>query len=171
MSVREIISAPDERLKIKSVPVLDFNSVTDLVQDLLDTMYSTSDGIGLAAPQIGRLESVLVIDISDDRNNPIIMINPKITSKSGRVSGQEGCLSLPGFYSEVSRYKEVTVQALGVNGKEFYIKDDGFLSIVMQHEIDHLNGIIFIDHLSRLKQERAINKLNKHNKHKNKLPD
>ena len=161
MAVRTIIEIPDERLRIKCKPVTDFAAVQTLIDDLLDTMYSTDSGIGLAATQIAETLSIMVIDISDDRNQPMVFINPEIIESEGETSYQEGCLSIPEIYADVDRFLRVKVKAFDRNGKQFIVDSDEFLSIVMQHEIDHLHGKVFIDHLSTLKRNILLKKLKK----------
>ncbi|RYV00926.1 peptide deformylase [Shewanella sp. OPT22] len=162
MAVLDILTAPDVRLKQVAKPVSDVKQVQTLIDDLLDTMYSTDDGIGLAATQVGSEFAVVVIDISDERNDPLVLINPKVTAGSDKAKGQEGCLSVPDYYAEVERFTSVTVEALDRDGKEITISSDEFLAIVMQHEIDHLHGNLFIDYLSSLKQQMAMKKVKKH---------
>lgn len=161
MAILDILRVPDERLKRKAHPVIDISSVQTFIDDMLETMYSTPDGIGLAATQVGSTQAVIVIDLSEERNQPLVLVNPKIIDKSGEYQGQEGCLSVPGYYADVIRYQQVKVEALDRTGNAITIDTDEFLSIVLQHEIDHLNGIIFIEHLSRLKQQMALKKVKK----------
>ncbi|CDL87768.1 peptide deformylase [Xenorhabdus cabanillasii] len=162
MAVLDILTIPDERLKQKCVDVTYVENVQTLIDDMLETMYDTDNGIGLAAPQVGRKEAVLVIDISPERNHPLVLINPKIVEKERRVVNQEGCLSIPGYYADVERFEKVKVEALDRHGKAITVESEDFLSIVMQHEIDHLHGIIFIDYLSPLKRQMALKKVKKY---------
>ena len=162
MAILEILTAPDPRLKHIANSVVDINSVQTLIDDLLDTMYSTDDGIGLAATQVGAEDAVVVIDISDERNEPLVLINPKVVTGTHKAKGQEGCLSVPDYYAEVERFTTVTVEAQDRKGEAISISNDDFLAIVMQHEIDHLNGNLFIDYLSPLKQQMAMKKVKKH---------
>ncbi|MBC8946124.1 MULTISPECIES: peptide deformylase [Xenorhabdus] len=162
MAVLDILTIPDERLKQKCVDVTDVEDVQTLIDDMLETMYDTGNGIGLAAPQVGRKEAVLVIDISPERNQPLVLINPKIVEKERRSVNQEGCLSIPGYYADVERFEKVKVEALDRHGKAITVTSEDFLSIVMQHEIDHLHGIIFIDYLSPLKRQMALKKVKKY---------
>lgn len=164
MPVLDVLTAPDLRLKVSAKTVVDTTSVQSLIDDLLETLYATSNGIGLAATQVGRTEAVIIIDISEERNDPLILINPKIVRGNEKTIGQEGCLSVPDYYADVERFSSVTVSGLDRNGNEVIIEDDGFLAIVMQHEIDHLHGNLFIDYLSPLKRQRAINKVVKQRK-------
>ncbi|WP_277849981.1 peptide deformylase [Moellerella wisconsensis] len=164
MAVRQIIEIPDERLRVKFTPVQDVNSVQTLIDDMLDTLYDTDTGVGLAAPQVGDKHAVVVIDISETHDQPLVLINPEIIKKEGLTTYQEGCLSVPGIYADVERYQSVTVRALDRTGKEILVQDDDFLAIVMQHEIDHLHGKIFIDYLSSLKRSMALKKMKKFKK-------
>jgi len=161
MSVLTILTAPNEKLVLQAKSVENINNVQGLINDLLDTMYDTDDGIGLAATQVGRSEAVVVIDISEDRNAPLILVNPVIVSGEEKAKGQEGCLSVPGYYADIERYSKVTVKALDRDGKEITVESEDFLAIVMQHEIDHLRGKLFIDYLSPLKKQMALKKVKK----------
>lgn len=161
MAVREIIEIPDERLRIKCSPVTDFAAVQTLIDDLLDTMYSTDNGIGLAATQIAETKSIMVIDISENRDEPMVFVNPEIVESEGETSYQEGCLSVPEIYADVDRFLRVKVKAFDRHGKVFEVDSDEFLAIVMQHEIDHLHGKVFLDHLSPLKRNMLLKKLKK----------
>ena len=161
MAVLTILTAPNEKLLQQAQPVADVSKIQDLIDDLLETMYGTDDGIGLAATQVGRREAVVVIDISESRDEPLILVNPVIVSGEERVKGQEGCLSVPGYYADVERYSKVTVTALDRTGAEITVESDEFLAIVMQHEIDHLQGTLFIDYLSTMKKQMALKKVKK----------
>ncbi|KZN45824.1 peptide deformylase [Pseudoalteromonas luteoviolacea] len=165
MAVLEILTAPDPRLKTKAKKVTDFESIQTLIDDMLETMYATRDGIGLAATQVGREEAVVIIDISDERNDPLILVNPEITEGKNKEKGQEGCLSVPDYYAEVERFTSVKVTAQDRKGNPVEVESDEFLAIVMQHEIDHLHGNLFIDYLSPLKQKMAMKKVKKYLKH------
>lgn len=161
MTVLTILTAPNEKLLKQAIPVSDVSTIQGLIDDLLDTMYDTDDGIGLAATQVGSLEAVVVIDISENRDEPLVLINPKIVSAEEKAKGQEGCLSIPGYYADVERFTKVTVEALDRDGKDVSITSDDFLAIAMQHEIDHLKGTLFIDYLSPLKKQMALKKVKK----------
>ncbi len=161
MAILNILTAPDDKLRVQSVDVRDVAKVQRLIDDMLETMYQTEDGIGLAATQVGRKESVVVIDISEDRNEPLVLVNPEIVAGENKAKGEEGCLSVPGYYASVERFTKVTVKALNRNGEEILIEDDDFLAIAMQHEIDHLKGKLFIDYLSPLKKQLALKKVRK----------
>ncbi|WP_085299845.1 peptide deformylase [Cognaticolwellia mytili] len=161
MAVLEIIKAPNEKLRVKAQDVIDIEKVQSLIDDMLDTLYDTEDGIGLAATQVGRSEAIIMVDISEERNSPLILINPKVISGENLEKGQEGCLSVPGYYADVERFTSVKVIGLDRTGKEVVIENNDFLAIVLQHEIDHLKGKLFIDYLSPLKQKMALKKVKK----------
>ena len=153
MAVLDIVFYPDPRLKEVCEPVTEFNSeLHTLLDDMFDTMYE-AEGIGLAAPQIGVLKQITVIDVSPDGSQKLELINPEIIDSSGNDSEEEGCLSIPGYREKVSRPATVTVRAQDRNGDEYTINAGDILSVCMQHEIDHLNGVLFIDRISRLKRE------------------
>ncbi|EGR0759719.1 peptide deformylase [Vibrio parahaemolyticus] len=162
MAVLEILSIPDPRLKVKAEKVTDVSTIQTLIDDMLETLYATGNGIGLASTQVGRKEAVVVIDISDERNDPLILVNPEVVSGENKALGQEGCLSIPEYYADVERYTSVVVSALDRDGNPITIESDEFLAIVMQHEIDHLSGNLFIDYLSPLKQKMAMKKVKKY---------
>ncbi|EIA1624960.1 peptide deformylase [Vibrio parahaemolyticus] len=162
MAVLEILSIPDPRLKVKAEKVTDVSTVQTLIDDMLETLYATGNGIGLASTQVGRKEAVVVIDISEERNDPLILVNPEVVSGENKALGQEGCLSVPEYYADVERYTSVVVSALDRDGNPITIESDEFLAIVMQHEIDHLSGNLFIDYLSPLKQKMAMKKVKKY---------
>ncbi|WP_440873212.1 peptide deformylase [Vibrio diabolicus] len=162
MAVLEILSIPDPRLKVKAEKVTDVSTIQTLIDDMLETLYATGNGIGLASTQVGRKEAVVVIDISDERNDPLILVNPEVVSGENKALGQEGCLSVPEYYADVERYTSVVVSALDRDGNPITIESDEFLAIVMQHEIDHLSGNLFIDYLSPLKQKMAMKKVKKY---------
>ena len=172
MVKRKIIIEPDPILRIKSenLDKVD-NALRKLMDDMLETMYA-APGIGLAAVQIGILKRLIVIDISkgEEKKNPLFLINPKIKYKSEKTSiYEEGCLSLPGHFAEIERPSECHVDYLDYNGKEKSIKTDGLLATCVQHEIDHLDGVLFIDYLSKLKKDMIIKKLKKYKKETNKV--
>lgn len=161
MAVLHVLHYPDERLRTVAKPVDSVNAeIKQLVADMLDTMYA-ENGIGLAATQVNVHQRVVVIDVSEDRNEPMVFINPEITSRSGDISYEEGCLSVPQSYAKVERAAEITVKALDKNGNPFELKADGLLAICLQHELDHLVGKLFIDYLSPLKRDRIRKKLEK----------
>ncbi|MBE4241585.1 peptide deformylase [Vibrio parahaemolyticus] len=162
MAVLEILSIPDPRLKVKAEKVTDVSTIQTLIDDMLETLYATGNGIGLASTQVARKEAVVVIDISDERNDPLVLVNPEVVSGENKALGQEGCLSVPEYYADVERYTSVVVSALDRDGNPITIESDEFLAIVMQHEIDHLSGNLFIDYLSPLKQKMAMKKVKKY---------
>ena len=161
MTVLTVLHYPDDRLRTVAKPVA---AVTDetrqLIADLLDTMYD-ENGIGLAATQVNVHQRVVVIDVSESRDQPLVFINPEIISKSGDTTYEEGCLSVPQSYANVERAAEVTVKAQNADGEWFELKADGLLAICVQHELDHLVGKLFIDYLSPLKRDRIKKKLEK----------
>jgi peptide deformylase len=161
MTIRKIIYLPDERLRNKSKVIETFDDKLQiLINDMFDTMYEAK-GVGLAAPQIGINLMLSVIDVVGDKKNQIVIINPTILETKDEEKFQEGCLSVPGVYDTVTRAKWVKVGALDRNGKPFEIASDGLLGECLQHEIDHLNGKLFVDLLSPLKRNRARKKLEK----------
>ncbi|GAB7221601.1 peptide deformylase [Vibrio owensii] len=146
MAVLDILIAPDPRLKVTAEPVQDILSVQTLIDDILDTLYATDNGIGLASTQVGSKEAIVIIDLSENRDEPLILVNPKVVSGSNKAQGQEGCLSVPDYSADVERFTSVVVSALDREGKSNTVESDDFLAIVMQHEIDHLAGYLFIDY-------------------------
>lgn len=164
MTIREMRIYPDPILREKSVAVTEFNSeLNALLDDMRETMYQ-ADGIGLAAPQIGVLKRIIVIDLSGDDSSYLEVINPTITAASGAIASEEGCLSIPDYRDTIQRSETVVVQAVNRHGEPITISGDGLLGRCLQHEIDHLNGVLFIDHLSRLKRELFHRWLRKHSK-------
>nr|CAD6426662.1 peptide deformylase [Rhizobium sp. Q54] len=164
MTIKPLIILPDPVLRQVSKPVEQVDSeITRLADDMLETMYD-APGIGLAAIQIGVPRRLLVIDVSkeDEENKPMVFINPEIVGASDeRSTYEEGCLSIPDYYAEVERPAMVTVSYVDREGKQQTIQADGLLATCLQHEIDHLNGVLFIDHISRLKREMVIKKFTK----------
>ena len=167
MTIRKILTEPDPFLRQKSTSVEKVDDdIRSLMDDMLETMYN-APGIGLAAVQIGVLKRAIVIDLSkeNEKKNPLFLINPKITFKSKElVSYEEGCLSIPNQFAEVKRPKQCKINFLDYNGKEKEISAEGLLATCIQHEIDHLNGILFIDHLSKLKKDLILKKTKKQKK-------
>jgi len=161
MALRNILHYPDPRLRqlAKPVPTVDAG-VEHLVADMAETMYA-APGIGLAAVQINVAQRVVVIDISESRDQLQVFINPEIIERDGHQVFEEGCLSVPGIYDEVERARHVRVRALGRDGQPFELEAEGLLATCIQHEIDHLDGKVFVDYLSRLKQQRIRKKLEK----------
>ena len=162
MAVLEILEFPDPRLRTEAQPVSD---VTDATRTLIDNMFETmyqAPGIGLAATQVDVHERLLVIDVSEDRSQPLVFINPEIVVLDADLGEyDEGCLSVPGFYETVRRPQRVEVTALDRNGERFTREVEGLLAICLQHEIDHLDGTLFVDYLSPLKRSRIRKKLEK----------
>ncbi len=161
MAILDILKFPDPRLRNSAKPVAEVDeSIRKLADDMLETMYK-APGIGLAATQVGVARQVIVIDISEDRDDPLVLINPEILEAEGEEEMEEGCLSVPGFYDTVKRAERVKLRALDREGREFIRELDGLLAVCVQHEIDHLHGKLFVDYLSRLKRERIRKKLEK----------
>lgn len=160
MALLPIVQYPDPRLAEKAQPVTEFNDeLKQLAADMAETMYA-APGVGLAAPQIGKLIRMMVVDISEDKNDLRVFVNPVIEPLSDEVVDcEEGCLSLPGVYEKVERPARVLIKAQDLDGKPFEMECDELMSVCVQHETDHLNGIVFVDHLSRLKKSRTIAKL------------
>ena len=172
MTKKKIIIEPDPILRKKSegVEQVDIN-LKKLMDEMLETMYA-APGIGLAAVQIGVLKRLIVIDLSkeDQKKNPLFLVNPEITFQSKNLSTyEEGCLSLPGYFAEIERPAECHLKYLDYDGNQKNLKAEGLLATCIQHEIDHLNGILFIDYLSKLKKDMIIKKLVKHKKELNKI--
>jgi peptide deformylase len=161
MAVRDILHYPDPRLYQKAEPVAEVDeSVRALVRDMADTMYA-APGVGLAATQVNVHKRLVVIDASETRDQLLVLINPEIVSREGAQYCEEGCLSVPGVYEAVERAERVTVRALGLDGKPFTVTAEKMLAVCIQHELDHLDGKVFVDYLSRLKQQRIKAKLQK----------
>ncbi len=167
MAILPIVQYPDPRLSAKAEPVVVFDDkLKQLAADMAETMYA-APGVGLAANQIGQLIRMVVIDISDEKNDLHVLVNPEITARSEEIKEcEEGCLSLPGLYEKVKRPAFVTVKAQDLQGNFFELECDELLSVCVQHELDHLDGTVFIDHLSQLKKTRAVTKLTKRRKEK-----
>jgi len=161
MARLDILHYPDARLHTVAKPVQAVDArIRKLVDDMAETMYA-ANGIGLAATQVDVHERVIVIDISEARNEPRAFVNPELVAQSGRVEGEEGCLSVPGIYDKVTRAERVTVRALDRDGQVFELEAEGLLAICIQHEMDHLMGKVFVDYLSGLKRARIKTKLAK----------
>lgn len=159
MALLEILHYPDPRLRTQATPVTDINDdIRTLVKDMAETMYA-APGIGLAATQVNIHKQLIIIDISEDRDQLQVFINPEILSQESEISMEEGCLSVPGIYETVTRAEVITYRALDAQGKEIEQKVEGLLAVCIQHEIDHLKGKVFVDYLSRLKQQRITKKL------------
>ncbi|AWL10536.1 Peptide deformylase [Saliniradius amylolyticus] len=161
MAKLEVLRFPDERLRTvaKDVEKVDDN-IRQLVSDMFETMREES-GIGLAATQVDVHKRVVVMDVSEEQDEPRVFINPKITHKDGSTISEEGCLSVPNNYAKVDRAEKVTVEALNEQGEAFTLDAEGLLAICIQHELDHLKGVLFVDYLSPLKRQRIRKKLEK----------
>lgn len=161
MSIRPILHFPDERLRIASQPVTEVDDeIRQLADDMLETMYD-APGIGLAAPQVNVFKRVIVIDISEDKSSPLVLINPELLETRGIEQMEEGCLSVPGIYEVVERADWIRVKALDRNGNGFEKEVSGLEAVCIQHEIDHLDGKLFVDYLSNLKRQRIRKKMEK----------
>ena len=162
MAILDILTFPDPRLRTIAAPVEVFDSKLEtLVNDMIETMYDAA-GVGLAATQVDVHQRVVVIDCSDERNDPIVFINPIIEVKDGPAAPyDEGCLSVPGFYEEVERPENIVVKAYDIKGEPFELVPDGLLAVCIQHELDHLNGKLFVDYISAMKRNRIRKKLEK----------
>jgi len=159
--ILNILKYPDKRLRTIAKPVVSVDeTIKQQVEDMFETMYE-APGIGLAATQVNFHQRIIVIDISEQYNEPICLINPEIIEKSGEIQWEEGCLSVPDYYENVIRANDIKVQALNQNGETFELEASEMLSVCIQHEIDHLDGILFVDHLSKLKQKRLKKKTEK----------
>ncbi len=159
MSLLNILQHPDPRLRTKAAPVSTFDAeLATLAEDMLQTMYA-APGIGLAATQVNVHKRLIVIDVSENNDTPLIFINPKLELLGNKVSGDEGCLSVPGIYERVERSERVNMQAQDITGAPLEMSAEGLLAICIQHECDHLAGILFVDHLSSLKRNRINKKL------------
>jgi peptide deformylase len=164
MALLQILEFPDPRLRKRAQPVTQFDaSLRKLVDDMFETMYS-APGIGLAATQVNVPKRLLVIDISDRRDQPLVLINPDVVAREGVEETEEGCLSVPGVFDKVTRAEKILVRALDRDGKPFELEADGLLAVCIQHEIDHLDGKLFVDYLSELKRTRIRKKLEKERK-------
>lgn len=168
MSILTVLEFPDKRLRTKAKAVTVFDGAIEaLVDDMLETMYDAR-GVGLAATQIDVHQRIIVIDVSEENDAPLCFINPEIIEKDGVEEEEEGCLSVPGFFEKIKRAKHVKVKAFDKKGKPFEIEADELLSICIQHEMDHLEGKLFVDYLSPLKRQRIKAKLDKLHKQQGK---
>jgi peptide deformylase len=164
MALLTILEFPDPRLRTKAVPVTEVtDDIRTLIDDMVETMYA-ANGVGLAASQVNVHKRLVVIDVSEERNQARAFINPVIVASEGVEVSEEGCLSVPGSYDDVERAQLVTVRALDRDGKEFTLQADGLLAVCIQHELDHLEGKLFVDYLSELKRTRIRKKLEKEHK-------
>lgn len=161
MAKLEILTFPDPRLRNRAEAVARVDQrIRGIVDDMLETMYA-APGIGLAAIQVGIAERIVVIDVSENHDAPVVLINPEILSREGVEEMDEGCLSVPGYFETVRRAERVRVRALNREGEPFELDADGLLAVCIQHEIDHLEGKLFVDYLSSLKRQRIRRKLEK----------
>lgn len=164
MALLDVLQFPNPRLRKKAVPVTAIDdSIRQLASDMLETMYA-ENGIGLAATQVNVQKRVVVIDLSENRDQPMTLINPEILSSDGTEQMQEGCLSVPGYFDLVERAERIRMRYQDLNGDNIELETDGLLAVCVQHEIDHLNGKLFIDYLSPLKRQRLKKKLEKQEK-------
>ena len=164
MALLPILEFPDPRLRTKAVPVDPAKIADPTFQRLLDDMFETmydAPGIGLAASQVDVHQTFMVMDVTEDKTRPLVFINPVITARDGDQVYQEGCLSVPGIFADVTRSNQITVQALDRDGQPFELEADGLLAVCVQHEMDHLIGKLFVDYLSPLKREMVRKKLAK----------
>jgi peptide deformylase len=162
MAILHILHYPDPRLRIRAEPVEQVDDeVRQLVDDMLETMYD-APGIGLAAPQVSVSKRLIVIDISETRDAPVCLINPVILAREGSEVMEEGCLSVPGIYDTVERAAAIRVHAVGRDGASYEMEADGLLAVCIQHEMDHLEGKLFVDYLTEMKRQRIKKKLEKY---------
>lgn len=170
MALRTILEFPDPRLRTRAAPVTRFDAeLGRVVDDMLETMYA-APGVGLAATQIDYHKRLIVIDVSETKNTPVVLINPELLTLEGEEISEEGCLSVPGIFDEVKRAAKVRVRAQDRHGAVFERDCDGLLAVCVQHEMDHLEGRLFVDHLSQLKRERIRKKLEKERKERGGRP-
>lgn len=161
MSILTILEFPDKRLRTIATEVDSVNTeIKTLLDDMIETMYAAK-GIGLAATQVNVHKRLIVIDISENKDQPLCLINPKIIETIGSEDSEEGCLSVPGFFEKVSRANQIIVKALNRDGESFEIQADGLLAVCIQHEMDHLEGKLFVDYISAFKRNRIKTKLEK----------
>jgi peptide deformylase len=165
MAILEILEYPDKRLRTIAKPVTEVtDNIRKIVDDMFDTMYE-APGIGLAASQVNVHQRIVTMDLSEDKSEPLVFINPEVTVLDGELeSMQEGCLSVPGFYEDVTRIEHCLVKALDRDGKPFELEARGLLAVCIQHELDHLEGKLMVDYLSPLKRNRIKSKLEKQHK-------
>ncbi|HEX4939787.1 MAG TPA: peptide deformylase [Candidatus Kapabacteria bacterium] len=169
MALLDILEFPDPRLRTKAKPVTVVDDkIRKLCDDMLETMYA-APGIGLAATQVNVHERIVVIDTSEEKNQPLVLINPTFEVIEGEQQYDEGCLSVPGFYETVTRAEKIRLKALGRDGQPYELVADGLLSVCIQHELDHLDGKLFVDHISKLKRDRIRKKLEKEHKEQEKV--
>ncbi|MCF6253185.1 MAG: peptide deformylase [Thiomicrorhabdus sp.] len=161
MEKLDIVLYPEAGLREVCTPVAEMNDSLDkLIDDMLYTMYD-APGIGLAAPQVAVQQRLIVMDVSEKGNQPIVLINPEVVKSAGKLSWEEGCLSMPGIYATIKRPSDILVRGMDRDGKQIEFEADALLAVCIQHEIDHLDGKMFIDHLSGLKRMRAMQQFRK----------
>ena len=164
MALLQILEFPDPRLRIRAQPVTHVDAaLRTLIDDMFETMYA-APGIGLAATQVNVAKRVLVLDLSEKHDQPLALINPEVLERTGVEETEEGCLSVPGYFDKVTRAEKIRVRALDRNGKQIEFEAEGLLAVCIQHEIDHLDGKLFVDYLSELKRTRIRKKLEKERK-------
>lgn len=164
MAIRTILEFPDQRLRTRATPVTRFDAdLNQLIDDMFESMYA-APGIGLAATQVDVHKRLVVIDVSETRNEPLVVINPEIMSREGVAETEEGCLSVPGIFDEVKRSAKIRLRAQDRTGAVFEQDYEGVLAVCIQHEMDHLEGKLFVDYLSDLKRQRIRKKLEKERK-------
>lgn len=161
MALLPVLEYPDPRLRTVAQPVAKITpEIRQLIRDMAETMYA-APGIGLAATQVDFHQQIIVIDLSETKDALLVLINPEIIESSGSVYGEEGCLSVPGYYDEIKRAETITVRTMNEEGQSYEFDADGLLAVCVQHEIDHLHGKVFVDYLSLLKRSRIAAKLRK----------
>ena len=161
MTILNVLHFPDNRLRQKALKVSVFDKkLVKLANDMLETMYN-SKGIGLAAIQVNVTMRIIVIDVSQDRNEPIFLVNPEIKTKKEPIKFEEGCLSVPAFYEQVDRYNKINYTAQNLKGEIYETEAEGLLAVCIQHEIDHLDGKLFVDYISNIKRDRIAKKIQK----------
>jgi len=164
MPILDILVYPDDRLRNVAEPVTVVDATTrSLIDDMFETMYD-APGVGLAATQVNVHERIVVIDVSEGKDDPLTLVNPEIVSSSGKLAGEEGCLSIPGIYENVDRAENIVFNALDKDGEPYEMEADGLLAVCVQHEVDHLDGRLFVDYLSALKKRRIRKKMLKREK-------
>lgn len=164
MAILQILEFPDPRLRKIAADVKNIDDkVAAMADSMLETMYA-APGIGLAASQVNFHQRLIVIDVSEDKNQPLVLINPEINAREGEIESNEGCLSVPGFYEPVTRFNQIQVSAINREGDPFTMEAEGLLAVCIQHEMDHLLGKLFVDYLSRAKMQQIRRKLIKQQK-------
>lgn len=171
MAILPILEFPDERLRKKAKPVTIVDAATrQLINDLLETMYA-APGIGLAANQVNVQQRIIVLDVSEEKDSPLALVNPEVVDKQGQEESDEGCLSVPGVYEKVRRAEKIRVKALDREGEAIELDAEGLLAVCIQHEIDHLEGKLFVDYLSPLKRQLARKKVRKEQRQRETRPE